>query len=253
MRQRLSLLLALSLAGVARPAVASAESAPAQRSVVVLGAASLTDAFKAIGKRFEAAQPGVTVESSFASSSTLVAQIKEGSPGDVFASADESTMQAASNAGELAAAPRIFATNRLTIVVPKGNPKQVASLADLARSGVIVALAAPTVPAGRYASQALAKAGVTVANASQEIDVRAVLNKVAMDEADAGIVYVTDIRAAAEQVQAVPIPDAYNVIAQYPIARLKRAADVETATVFVDYVLSPAGQSTLKEFGFLPP
>ena len=229
------------------------EPTAAKHSLTVLAGASLTESFKAIGTAFEQAHPGVTVQFSFGGSSTLVQQIIEGAPADVFASADESNMQKAADAGELAGAPRTFATNRLTIAVPKGNAKHIASLADLAKSGVTLALAAPEVPAGKYAAQIFAKAGVTVTAATQEVDVRAVLSKVALDEVDAGIVYVTDIRAAAGKVEAVAIPDQYNVSARYPIAVLKHTADAEIATAFVNFVLSPAGQSTLKEFGFLAP
>jgi molybdate transport system substrate-binding protein len=243
-----SLLVACVILSPARASTA-AESADAR--VTVLAAASLTEAFKSIGSAFEKTHPGLTVE--FGASSTLVIQIKEGAPGDVFASADESNMQAAADAGELAGAARIFATNRLTIVVPKGNPKRVTSLADLSRSGVTVALAAPQVPAGKYAAQIFTKAGVAVPQASQELDVRAVLNKVAMDEADAGIVYVTDIRAGGGKVEAVPIPEQYNVVARYPIAVLKHAAHPKEAQAFVDFVLSPPGQGTLAQFGFAPP
>jgi molybdate transport system substrate-binding protein len=245
-----SLLVACVILSPARASTA-AESADAR--VTVLAAASLTEAFKSIGSAFEKTHPGLNVEFSFGASSTLVIQIKEGAPGDVFASADESNMQAAADAGELAGAARIFATNRLTIVVPKGNPKRVTSLADLSRSGVTVALAAPQVPAGKYAAQIFTKAGVAVPQASQELDVRAVLNKVAMDEADAGIVYVTDIRAGGGKVEAVPIPEQYNVVARYPIAVLKHAAHPKEAQAFVDFVLSPPGQATLAQFGFAPP
>jgi molybdate transport system substrate-binding protein len=226
---------------------------PAARGVVVLAAASLTDAFKAISAEFEKAHPGVAVQFSFAGSSTLVQQIGEGAPADVFASADEANMQKAADAGELAGPARIFATNSLVIAVPAGNPKHIASLGDLTRSGLSLVLAAPAVPAGKYAAQAFAKAGLPVPSASQEVDVRAVLNKVALDEADAGIVYVTDIRAAGGKVEAVPIPEQYNVVARYPIAVLKHARDPNGAAAFVDFVLSPAGRTTLETFGFMAP
>lgn len=247
-RKVLALLVAATIAGLHSPARGESDS-----SLTVFAAASLTEAFKAIGQAFEQAHPGITVQFSFAGSSTLVAQIKEGAPADVFASADETNMQKVAEAGELAGAARVFATNRLTIVVPKGNAKQIASLADLARPGITLALAAPAVPAGMYAAEVFAKAGVTPAAASQEVDVRAVLGKVAMDEADAGIVYVTDVRAAAGKVEAVAIPDQYNVTARYPIAALKRAGDAKAATAFVEFVLSAPAQATLRELGFLAP
>lgn len=250
--RRFVLILAL-VAAWGTSAVAAEPAAAPKHNLTVFAAASLTEAFKAIGSAFEQAHPGLAVTFSFAGSSSLVEQIKAGAPVDVFASADESSMQKAAEAGELAEAPRIFASNRLTIVVPKGNPKHITSLADLARSGVTVVLAAPEVPAGKYAAQIFAKAGVTVTAASQELDVRGVLSKVALDEADAGIVYVTDIRTAAGKVEAVAIPDQYNVTAQYPIAVLKEAGDPKMATAFVNFVLSAPGQVTLKEFGFRTP
>lgn len=223
----------------------------APRGLTVFAAASLTDVFRELGAAFEHAHPGVEVTFNFAASSTLATQIVEKAPAQVFASADEANMKKVSDAGEVAGTARIFATNRLVIVVPKGNPKRIAALADLSRPDVTVALAAPQVPAGKYAAEIFAKAGEPVPEASQEVDVRAVLNRVAMDEADAGIVYVTDVRAAGDRVEAVPIPDAVNVVARYPIATL--ATGGADAQAFVDAVLSAAGQKTLAKFGFLPP
>jgi molybdate transport system substrate-binding protein len=246
--------LAGLLGAVSLPAHA-AEPVPTSstRSVAVFAAASLTDAFKALGAAFEQAHPGVAVQFNFAGSSTLVQQIRDGAPADVFASADEPNMQKAADAGDLAGPARTFALNRLVIAVPAGNPSHIASLADLTKSGLTLALAAPQVPAGRYAAAAFAKAGVAVPPASQELDVRAVLNKVSLHEVDAGIVYVTDVRAASGKVDAIPIPDQYNVTARYPIAVLKTAADSRDAASFVDYVVSSAGQARLKEFGFMSP
>lgn len=249
MRRGLLRLLLVVLANAAGAVQGAERSAPP--AVTVFAAASLTDVFREIGSAFEQAHRGVAVTFNFAASSTLAAQIVEKAPAQVFASADEANMKKVVDAGAVQGAPRIFATNRLVIVVPKGNPKHVASLADLSRPGLTVALAAPQVPAGKYAAEAFAKAGVAVPQASQEVDVRAVLTRVAMDEADAGIVYVTDVRAAADRVDAVPIPEAQNVIARYPIAALPSAGD--TARAFVDAVLSPAGQATLARFGFLAP
>jgi len=228
-------------------------SALAAGNVNVFAAASLTEGFTAIGAAFEREHSGVSVRFNFAGSSTLVQQIHEGAPADVFASADEANMQKAVDAGELAGPPRIFALNRLMIAVPAGNPSHIASLADLTKSGLKLALAAPQVPAGRYAADAFAKAGLPLPAASQETDVRAVLNKVALGEVDAGIVYVTDIRAAGGKVDAIAIADRNNVTARYPIAVLKTAANPSGATAFVDYVLSAAGQATLGGLGFAAP
>ena len=220
-------------------------------TVTVFAAASLTQAFRTVGKQFEAANPGTTVDFNFAGSSTLVRQILEGAPADVFASADEENMQKV--AGQLAGAPKLFARNRLAIIVQKGNPKQVRALADLARQGLTLALAAPVVPVGRYALEAFAKANVTAPAGTNEIDVKAVVTRVAMGEADAGIVYTTDAAAGGSKIEAVAIPDAHNVIARYPIGTLKTAGNAEGARAFGAYVLSPGGQRVLAASGFLAP
>jgi len=246
------LLLAVVTFGSWAPAC-GADSSAREETVTVFAAASLSDAFKEMGAAFESAHPGGSVAFSFAGSSTLATQIIEKAPGDVFASADQSTMQKVVDAGETSTKPRIFATNQLTIVVPKGNPKHIESLADMSRAGVAVSLAAPEVPAGKYAAQVFANAGVPVPKASQEVDVRAVLSRVAAGEADAGIVYVSDIRAAADKVEAVTIPAQYNVVAQYPIAALKHATNPDPATAFVELVLSPQGKAILERFGFGTP
>jgi len=222
-------------------------------NLTVFAAASLTDAFRTIGKEFDAAHPGTKVEFNFAGSSTLARQIIEGAPADVFASADEENMKKAVDAGDVAGKPQTFARNRLAIVVPHGNPKRVAGLADLGRAGMTVALAASEVPVGRYATQAFAKAGVPRPEASSEVDVKAVLTRVAMGEADAGVVYATDMTAGGDRVEAVTIPDAHNVIASYPIATLKSAPNAAGARAFVDYVLSAAGQGVLQRSGFIAP
>ncbi len=189
---------------------------------------------------------------SFGGSSTLVAQIQQGAIGDIFASADQPNMQKAVDAGLVAGSPSIFAHNRLEIVVGAGNPKHVTGLSDLAHSGMVVVLCAFAVPCGRYAMQALQKAGVTVKPASQEIDVKAVVSKVALGEADAGIVYVTDVKAAGAGVQGVEIPLSLNVVADYPVAVLKDSQNVPLAKAFVSYLLG-AGQPTLARYGFTGP
>jgi molybdate transport system substrate-binding protein len=232
-------------------AILLAGSTAAAETVTVFAAASLTEAFRTIGEDFEVAHPGTKVEYNFAGSSTLVRQIVEGAPAEVFASADEENMQKA--AGELASAPQVFAQNRLAIVVPKGNPKQVKGLADLGRTGMIVALTAPAVPVGRYAIEAFGKAGVPAPAGSNEADVKAVLTRVSMGEADAGVVYATDVITGAANVEAVTIPDAHNVLARYPIATLKAAKNTAGAQAFVGHVLSAPGQRVLAGAGFLAP
>jgi molybdate transport system substrate-binding protein len=221
--------------------------------VEVFAAASLRDAFRDLGAVYENAHSGSRLDFNFAGSSTLATQIQQGAEADLFASADEPNMQKLVDAGLVDGNPRIFAANRLQIVVGAGNPKHVARLADLARPSLVVALCSPDVPAGRYALQAFGKSGVRPPAASQEPDVRAVVSKVALGEADAGVVYVTDVRGAGEKVEGVDIPDPENVVARYPIARLKAARDGPAAQQFIDELLSAKGQDVLARRGFARP
>ncbi len=227
--------------------------ADADRTVSVFAAASLTAAFRGVGTAFEAAHPDAKVTFNFAGSPTLVRQILSGAPADVFASADVGNMQRLSEERALAAEPQIFARNLLQIVVAKGNPKRIAGLADLTRAGLIVVLCAESVPAGRYALEAFKKAGVTPPAGSRELDVKAVVSKVQLGEADAGIVYVTDVRAGGDEVEGVGLPEAQNVVAQYPIATVAASQRKEEAGAFIAFVRSPAGQKVFGDFGFLPP
>lgn len=254
----LSLLLAATLlAGCGGDAGEAADSpAPAganrlRGSLTVLAASSLTEAFDEIGKRFEAAHPEVNVTFSYDASSALVQQVVSGAPADVLATADEVTMQQAVS-GSAVDAPAVFARNRLAIVVRAGNPEGVRGLADLARSDLLVVLCAEQVPCGRFSNQVLERAGVRAQPRSFEANVKGVVAKVVLGEADAGIAYVTDARAAGRQVEAVPIPDAQNVVAAYPLAVVKDAPNRTAAAAFVDYVRSSEGQSVLETFGFQP-
>jgi len=239
-----------SACGTSPPA--SSSSSALNGTITVFAASSLTSAYTAIVKDFQQAYPGSTVKFSFGGSSTLVAQIQQGAIGDVFASADQPNMQKAADSGLLAGSPSIFAHNRLEIVVAAGNPKHIAALSDLAHSGLVVVLCAPAVPCGRYSTQALQKAAVTVKPASQETDVKAVVSKVALGEADAGIVYVTDVKAAGASVQGVEIAPGVNVVADYPVAVLKDSQNVPLAKAFISYLLG-AGQPTLNRYGFAGP
>jgi len=214
--------------------------------LTVFAAASLQPAFDKI-----AAQIHVDATFNYAGTQTLTAQLTQGAEADVFASADKTHMKTLLDAGLIAGAPEVFAHNRLEIAVAKGNPKGIHSLADLARPGLVVVLADPSVPAGKYAQQALAKANVTVHPASLEPQVTAVLSKVALGEADAGIVYVSDV-VTSQKVQGVPIPASQNVVADYPIAALKNAQHNSAAEAFIAFVLAPDGQSILKAAGFEP-
>jgi molybdate transport system substrate-binding protein len=228
------------------------ETALLDGTTSVFAAASLTDVFKAMGASFQAAHHGVTVQLNFAGSPTLVTQIEHGASADVFASADTTSMDRLKGGGFTTGTPQVFAHNNLEIVVAAGNPRGITGLADLAKPGVIYITAAPTVPAGKYALQVLAAAGVKVAPKSLETDVKSVVGKVALGEADAGIVYTTDVKAAGSKVQGVPIPDSFNVIATYPIVAVKDTKNSNLANAFISYVLSADGQATLRTFGFLP-
>ena len=218
----------------------------------VFAAASLTDSFKALGTTFQAAHPGTTLQFNFAGSPTLVTQIEQGAAADVLASADTTNMDKLKADGFTASTPQVFAHNKLEIVVAAGNPKGIGGLADLAKAGVIYITAAPTVPAGKYALQILAKAGVKVTPESLETDVKSVVSKIELGEADAGIVYTTDVTAAGSKVRGVPIPDAVNEIATYPIVAVKGTMNDSLANAFISHVLSADGQAKLESFGFLP-
>jgi molybdate transport system substrate-binding protein len=220
-------------------------------SVSVFAAASLTDSFKALGTAFQTAHPGTTVQFNFAGSPTLVTQIEQGASADVFASADTTNLDKLKADGFTSGTSQVFAHNKLEIVVASGNPKHITGLADLAKPGVIYITAAPTVPAGKYALQILASAGVKVTPKSLETDVKSVVSKIELGEADAGIVYVTDVKAAGSKVTGVPIPDSVNVIATYPIAAVKGSKSSNLGGAFIAYVLSAEGQATLQSFGFL--
>jgi molybdate transport system substrate-binding protein len=240
--------------GAAATASPSATVPAIAGSGTVFAAASLTESFKQIGEDFHKAHPDATVTFNFGSSGTLATQIVEaGGVADVFASADDANMKKVSDAMLVDGSPKTFARNRLEIVVAKGNPTKISGLADLAKPDLKVVLAAATVPVGRYGAQALEKAKVTVKPVSQEADVKAVLQKVALGEADAGIVYQTDVKSAADKVEGVAIPDSQNVVAAYPIAVIGKAKNPALAKAFADLVLSDDGRKVLVEHGFLAP
>jgi len=248
MSVRRALLAVALVCSLAAPAAAVEPT-----TLTVFAAASLTAAFEAEGAAFESAHPGTKVVFDFAGSPTLVQQIRDGAPADVFASADEANMKMLADAGAVTGTPAVFARNRLEIVVGKGNPKRIATLADLARPRLVVVLCGDTVPAGRYALEAFRKAGVTPPAGSRELDVKAVVSKVALGEADAGIVYVTDVRAARHSVEGIPVPESQNVVGRYPIAALGASPQPDVARSFVQFVLSAPGQAILGDYGFLTP
>jgi molybdate transport system substrate-binding protein len=232
---------------------ASGSTSPGSLSgyIQVFAAASLTASFNALGTSFHQANPGVGVNFNFAGTPTLVTQIEQGAPADVFASADTTNMDKVTADGFTSGSSRVFARNQLEIVVAPGNPNGITGLADLAKPGVIYISEGPTVPAGKYSLQALATAGVKVTPKSLETSVTAVISKIELGEADAGIVYATDIKAAGSKVQGVAIPATDNVIATYPIVAVKGTKSSAAASAFIDYVTSATGQSTLATYGFL--
>ncbi len=219
--------------------------------VTVFAAASLTEAFSTLEKRFEKAHPGAKVTLNFGASSELVDQIGQGAPADILATADTKTMKTAVDAGKVGK-PQTFARNRLAILVAPGNPKHIKTLADLADPGVAFVLCAPEVPCGKFGARILARAKVAAEPKSFEENVKAVVNRVVLGEADAGLVYVSDVKAAGAKAEGVNIPDAQNTIATYPIAVAQGSSNGATARAFVAYVRSAAGQRVLAADGFLP-
>jgi molybdate transport system substrate-binding protein len=234
-------------------------------TLTVFAAASLADAFIRIGEQFEQQNPGVRVVFNFAGSQQLVQQLAQGAPADVFASANEAQMLMAIQEGRvMPGSDQVFTGNRLAAILPTGNPANVQALPDLAQEGLRLVLADSNVPAGIYAQEFLAlasqdpafgpafQAGVTANIVSYEENVRAVLSKVLLGEADAGIVYRSDIAGLGpDQVQSLPIPDHLNPLAVYSIAPVTESVQAELATAFIAAVQSPDGQAILAEYGFL--
>jgi molybdate transport system substrate-binding protein len=257
LRSRIRLTAALAVAALVLAACGGSDdssggssSAASPSEIKVFAAASLTAAFTKLGEDFTAANGGTRVLLNLAGSQALATQIQQAAPADVFASADITNMD---KVKDLVNTPQNFASNLLAIVVEKGNPKDVKGLEDLANPDLKVVLAAEEVPAGKYAKQVLDDAGVSVTPVSQEDNVKAVVTKVSLGEADAGIVYVTDVTAGGDKVEGVEIPETQNVLATYPIATVKASKNADEAQKFMDLVLSDQGQQVLKQFGFLPP
>ena len=241
------------------PNAGSGDTASAREGadLTVSAASSLTDAFTKIGKAFETANPGAAVTFNFGPSDGLAAQIDQGAPVDVFASASPTWMDSVRDDGPGVTDRADFARNRLAIIVPADDPAGIENLNDLTEDGVQLVLAAEGVPAGDYAREIFQNAGISeaaLANVvSNEEDVRAVITKLIAGEADAGIGYVTDVTpAVSERVTLIPIPAEVNVIATYPIAIVNGTREADLAKGFVDFVLGD-GQQTLAEYGFLPP
>ena len=260
----LSACLGLALAACATTSSAPAASTPTV-TITVLAAASLSTVFPAISEKFHQAHSNVTVRFSFAGTQTLVTQIENGAPADVFASADQTHM-ATLLAEARVKTPAVFARNRLVIIVPRSNPAGITRPTDLGRPGVKLDLAAPVVPAGKSAHDMLLKLAATTGSpaaftaqvnrnvVSQEDNVEAVVNRIALGEADAGIVYVSDLATPnGRSVTSIDIPSSVNVINTYPIATLSDSTHATEARAFVDYVTGSQGQDLLRKHGFLPP
>lgn len=262
------MLLGTACAPQATPAAtAVAIEAPAEPvTLTVLAAASLTEAFTELGKTFETAHPGVTVAFSFAGSQDLAQQLDQGADADVFASASKKYMDAAIASNRVNAdASKPFVKNHLVVIFPKDNPAGLTELKDLAKEGLKLDLADRSVPVGQYSLDFLDKATADPAFGLQfkddvlknvvsyETSVKAVVSKVSLGEADAGIVYVSDITTdAAEKVSRLDIPDALNTIATYPIAPIADSKNAELAQAFIDLILSPVGQQILEKYNFIP-
>ncbi|MFJ5553304.1 molybdate ABC transporter substrate-binding protein [Streptomyces sp. NPDC093225] len=237
--------------GGAKGTESSAPAADAKGAkLTVLAASSLTDVFKTAGAAYEKAHPGTKITFSFAGSQELAAQVKQGAPADALVTADTKTMDGLkADTGT----PTVIAKNRLVIATAKGNPHKVGALKDLADTKLKVVLAAPEVPVGRYSKKILDAQKIVVKPVSQEPNVRAVLSKVELGEADAGLVYKTDASHAAGKVDAVDIPDAQNAVASYPAATLKTSKNAEAAAAFVAWLSTPEAQKILQDAGFQQP
>lgn len=222
--------------------------------LTVSAAASLTESFTALGRQFRQRHPKVRIRFNFASTSSLVAQVQSGAPVDLFASADMSSQDRLAASGHIVRSPRVFARNTMQIAVKPGNPLGVRGVGDLSRVGV-VALCNATVPCGIYAAAVLRLSNTVLPTSmiTRAIDVKAALTSVSFGDADAAIVYATDVKAAGKAVQGVVIPSALNVKAMYGLSVIRGSTNHVVAQQFVDFVLSPNGRATLKEFGFLAP
>ncbi|MFI5793953.1 molybdate ABC transporter substrate-binding protein [Streptomyces sp. NPDC051677] len=235
-------------------ASSSSSSAPKlSGTVTVFAAASLKESFTTLGKEFEQAHPGTKVTFNFAGSDSLAASITGGAPADVFASASPKTMKIVTDAKGNATEPATFVRNQLEIATLPGNPDKIASLKDLTKSGLKVVLCDKTVPCGAAAQKALDASKLKLTPVSYEQDVKAALTKVELKEADAAVVYKTDVHAAGDKVEGVEFPESADAVNDYPIALLKDSKNTETAKAFIALVQSAEGQKVLTEAGFLQP
>lgn len=250
MRTGFPFLLAALLAGALTGCSPDREASTAKDSIVVFAAASLKQSFTDIGHRFEKDNPGATVEFSFAGSSDLVTQLTQGAAADVFAAADLASMDKAQRAGLLAQQPVNFASNTLTIAVAPGNPKNINTFRDLANAALSVVVCAPQVPCGSATQKIEQAADVQLKPVSEESSVTEVLSKVTTGQADAGLVYVTDVLGSGGRAEAVPFAESVGVVNIYPIATLTQSKNALLAGEFVQMVSSPLGEETLAKAGF---
>ena len=246
-------LAACSSSTTTSPSGSSSGSGKVSGTLVVFAATSLTDAFDKIGAQFEKAHPGLTVKFNYNGSSSLATAINQGAPADVFASAAPANMKTVTDAGDATGTPQVFTRNTGEIMVESGNPQHIKTVKDLANPKVKVVVCAPAVPCGAVAQAIFKNAGVTVKPVSEEQNVGGVVTKVTLGEADAGIVYVTDVKENESKATGVPIPADQNDITEYPIVQVKGAPNATAGKAFISYVLGPAGQQVLASFGFLPP
>jgi len=229
------------------------DAAAASQTLTVFAAASLKSTFTTMGQRFEASHAGTTVTFNFAGSSDLVTQLQQGAPADVFASADTTNMDKATEDDLVVGAPVIFAANTLAIAVPPDNPAEVMSFQDLTKPTVRLVVCAPAVPCGSATKKIATATGVSLQPVSEESAVTDVLNKVQTGEADAGLVYVTDVKSAGDKVRGISFPEAQQAENHYPIARLTSSDNSELAAEFTELVTGPEGQQVLADAGFAIP
>jgi molybdate transport system substrate-binding protein len=240
-------------AGATGSSDSSLEQAQQTQTLTVFAAASLSGTFTELADRFEADTPGVTVALNFAGSADLVTQIREGAPADVFAAADATNMAKLSRDGLVDGEPVVFATNTLMIAVPADNPAGIDSFADLAAPNVDLVVCAPQVPCGAAVLALEAAAGVTLTPVSEENAVTDVLGKITERQADAGLVYVTDVAAAGDAVLGIPVPESDQAVNEYPIAVVAGSAQARLGASFVRFVTGATGQSVLGAAGFGAP
>ncbi len=243
----------------------AAQTTNPRETLAVYAAASLANAFQELATEFQAVNPNTKIEFNFAGSQELRTQIEQGARADVFASADLKTMDTLHAENLIDSTPRVFARNRLVVIVPKDNKAGLKELNDLSKAGIKLVIADESVPVGKYTLQMLdtlsadAAYGAGFKNAvlnnvvSQENNVRGVLSKVSLGEADAGVVYSTDAQAALDKLGRLDVPDAFNVIALYPMALVHNAHNAPLAEKWIAFVLSAQGQAVLNKYGFVPP